>query len=78
MTILCICLFYFAIVPSEKYAAEGEVNERRPFSSMIRAKIDKKHTPHSIFTIVNPNNVVTVSNQLAGLMKHKCTKLTHE
>ena len=58
--------------------AEGELNERRPHSCMIRAKIDKKHSPHSIFTIVNPNNVVSVSNQLTGLMKHKCTNLTYE
>lgn len=73
---LCCCVS--VSVPSEKYAAEGEVNERRPFSSMIRAKIDKKHSPHSIFTVVNPNHVVSVSHQLTGLMKHKCTQLTHE
>ena len=68
----------FWIVPSEKYIADGERNERRPYSCMIRAKIDKKHSPHCIYTIVNPNNVVNVSHQLTGLMKHKCTRLNYE
>ena len=54
-------------------------NERRPYVCQIRAKIDKKNTPNnSISTIVLPNNVVSVCNQLTGLMKHKCTNLKYD
>mmetsp|Transcript_1625 Transcript_1625/g.2580 ORF Transcript_1625/g.2580 Transcript_1625/m.2580 type:complete len:94 (+) Transcript_1625:60-341(+) len=63
-------------VPSNEFSEDTEANARRPYSCLVRAKIDKKHATSNIFTIVSPNNVVQFSSQLTGLMKHKCTNLT--